>query len=1103
MRNGRLLLYLLTLIYQSAWSQSDSGPEQWHQVAIPQDGLYRLDRTFLEQQGILSSGDSLSQVTVYATRGGALPQSNAQPDRGQPVALSTYITENAVLFYAEGPDRRYYDEERRVFRIEQNPYDTVNYCYLTLGTSEARLPPTRPSAVSGRSTLITERLAVYHHEESQHNLLGSGRAWWGEAAEANESFSEVRFPVQSATSATLEVAAMSRSTVASRFTMMANGAAIGELPVRAAQGNEYGFRGRAAHDFFALDTIRQPPQISVRYESSTAHTGYLDYLTLNAKEPLVYRQSPLRFSDPAAQRGTLHQYEIQEARDRLLLWDISDPLVVQPQAFQQSDDALTFRVYADTLREFLLFDPVTAGAVPRYVGKVDRYHLRDIDVPELLIISPEAWREEAERLANFRRQHDGLSATVVTLPQVFQSFSGGRQDVSALRNFVITLYRRDQRLRYLLLLGDASYNYRSDDNHVPTYQSRESLHSVHSYASDDYYGFLEEHEGEWPERGNEVNEHDLEIGIGRLPVRTTEEARVVVDKLIRYATESSGRWRQRMLFVADDGDANKHQHQSDFLASFVEREQPAFHVQRLFMDSYPQEDNRAPEVQRRLNQAVARGTFLVDFIGHGGETAWTNEQILDLDMIQNWKNQKQLPIFLTATCEFGRYDDPQRASGAEEALLHPEGGAIALFTTSRPVFINTNFRVSTAFYEAAFGRDREQPLSTRRLGDLMRMTKNQSQAGIFNRNFILLGDPSMPLHPARSSVELDAIQVDGIVRDTLHPLELVTLRGTIKTSGEVDSTFQGVVYLDWWAPPQSITTLGEEDTTQRMTYHNREHRLHHGLTRVKNGRFATRVRLPRNAPTDYTDCKLTMYAVADADQREAAGAYNRIVVGGSPIEHQPDQHPPNITLFFNQETQPVPTTLYPHPTLIVKLYDESGINLADETHGLRLTVDSWQSFVLNDAFEATADTLYSGQLSFRLPELVSGNHTLRMEASDAYLNRGERTLNFSIVSDSTLLLQDFTVYPNPTDGVVNLSFRVGESVRARSAAIQIYNTTGEAIAQREVALNPGQVTHQLADMLSLTSLPPGTYLYAVTVADETGHQQTQRGKLLVNYSVRQ
>ncbi len=726
-------------------------------------------------------------------------------------------------------------------------------------------------------------------------------------------------------------------------------------------------------------------------------------------------------------------------------------------------------------------------------------NLLALATPDLLIVTSSPLQEEAERLAQFRRQHDSLRVAVVTLPQIYHAFSGGRQDVTAVRNFIRHLYRSDAQspLRYVLLFGDATYDYRrASATTVPTYQSRQSLHNVYSYASDDYFGFMDANEGYWPEQGSGINGYTIEVGIGRLPVNTPEEARTVVDKLIHYASapEATGPWRQEVLFVADDGDANKHQHQSDFLASWLEKEQPQQSVQRLFMDAYPQKEDRAPAVRERLNRAVARGVGLVDFIGHGGETAWTNEQILDLEMIEDWRNYDRLPVLVTATCEFGRYDDPRRASGAEVALLSADGGAIAVFTTSRPVFTSTNFQTSTAFYEAAFGTD----TSDRRLGDIMRITKNRSVAGALNRNFVLLGDPSMRYAPPRPRVTLTTLTAHGQPTDTLRPLDHVWIQGQVAdANGALDEAFSGTVYIDLLAAPREVTTLGQEGEGRTMTYQNRDFRLFRGQATVRNGRFVTEFVLPKNTVSTYGAGKFTFYAQDDARRQEASGAHP-VVVGGDPSPAAADNTPPSVALFFNREGQPVPSTLHPNPTLIVRLEDEHGINLADEAHGLRLVLDEWQEFSLNDDYEAALDAPGRGRATFRLPDLVEGSHTLRVRASDTYLNTTERSLSFRIVGDSVLLLQNVVVYPNPTAGAINLSFTLGEQVALGHAELQVYTPQGTMVYRRTIELVSGQESYTVSDELPRSGAAlPGLYLYRLTVYDAQGAHQQHSGKLLL------
>ncbi len=1072
----------------------------WHQVSVHEDGVYRLDRQFLEEHGIITAADSLSKVHLFGNRAGMLPQANdaavTEDLRELPVWLSA--EDDFLLFYGQGPDRTYYDDGLKMYRVEKHLYDTANYYFITRWVEPAPVMVTLPNFTYGTGVPITERLAVYHHERDLSNLLGSGRQWLGEELSSDNAELDISFPGAAAGAGSLEISVSSRATSRSTFEVLVDGEPLEPIAVDAAQKGLYGYQARSAREVFALSALPANPTVSLRYQDRTEKSGYLDHLTLNVREPLTYRQRPLWFSDPHVRRGTLHRYTVAQASAGLL-WDVTDPQSVAQQDYRGLDSAITFQTRADTLRSYLLFDPTDELPSPRYVGPVVNQNLRALATPDLLIITAPLLQSEAERLAQFRRQHDSLRAAVVTLPQIYHEFSAGRQDVTAVRNFIRHLYRRNAGLRYVLLFGDASYNYRTVNTAtVPTYQSRQSFHNVYSYASDDYFGFMDADEGEWPEQGNGINGHLLDIGIGRLPVNNPEEARTVVDKLIHYSTapKAQGPWRQEVLFVADDGDANKHQHQSDFLASWLERQQPQFAVQRLFMDAYPQPDDEAPAVRERINRAVERGVGLIDFIGHGGETAWTNEQILDLDMIGGWRNYDRLPVLVTATCEFGRYDDPRRASGAEVALLSPDGGAIALFTTSRPVFTTTNFQTSTAFYETAFGDSSDANL---RLGDIIRTTKNRSVAGTLNRNFVLLGDPSMRYAVASSGVTVAELTANGQVADTLRPLDLVRLEGQVTDeSGIANPGFDGTVFVDLLATPQETTTLGQESDGRVMSFENRDFRLFRGQATVQSGRFALEFTLPKNTKSTFGPGKFTFYARHKSLNQEASGA-RVVTVGGEATTTETDNTPPAVDLFFNREVRPVPGTLHPNPTLIVRLQDEHGINLADETHGLRLVLDEWQEFWLNDDYQAVPDEPGRGRAMFRLPDLVAGSHTLRVLASDTYLNTTERALTFRIVGDSVLLLQDVVVYPNPTEGAINVSFTLGERVALGHAELEVFTPQGTSIYRRTIELVSGQASYHVSDALprSGAAALPGLYLYRLTVHDRQGEQQQHSGKLLL------
>ena len=210
---------------------------------------------------------------------------------------------------------------------------------------------------------------------------------------------------------------------------------------------------------------------------------------------------------------------------------------------------------------------------------------------------------------------------------------------------------------------------------------------------------------------------------------------------MRYALDNRllGDWRTKLLLVADDGDATIHQGDANQLSTLIETRHPEFRPERLFLDTFRQDTiilpgqqaglvtERAPKVNQAINRAVEEGHLIINYAGHGGETGWAEEQILTVQDILSWKNSR-MPLFVTATCEFGRYDDPNVVSGAELAQLDRTGGAIGLLTTSRPVYASTNYLLNDAFYKAIFLAV-EGGFS--RLGDVMRATKNKQEPFVY------------------------------------------------------------------------------------------------------------------------------------------------------------------------------------------------------------------------------------------------------------------------------------------------------------------------------------------------------------------------------------
>ncbi|MEL6537180.1 MAG: type IX secretion system sortase PorU, partial [Bacteroidota bacterium] len=733
--------------------------------------------------------------------------------------------------------------------------------------------------------------------------------------------------------------------------------------------------------------------------------------------------------------------------------------------------------------------------------------------PDLIIVTPTEFLPAAERLAQFRETWDGFVVEVVTTDQVFNQFASGQPDVSAVRNMAKYVHDAYSNFRYLLVFGRGSYDYKhleteyENQNWVPVYQARNSLDPLATYSSDDYLGFLDDEEGEWEE--NLTGNHGLDIGVGRLPVISLEEAEVMVDKLIHYSQNprTLGDWRQRILFLADDEDNNTHQRDAERISQYVDTSESRFFVRKLYLDAFPQTQKGSfedsPEARLALNESIFRGALMVNYTGHGNELAWAEEGFFREDLIEKWKNLDQLPLFITATCEFGRHDSPRRRSAAEKILLSDQGGAIALLTTSRPVFSNSNFLVNRVFFEQAF-----YPLDngeSPRLGDIIMRTKNRSLNGVNNRNFILLGDPSMRL--AYPNYEIGITQVNGRSvdgeADTIQALGEVALTGIIRDGqGGRVSAFNGTLTAALYDNASVKQTLGNPPNNTPMPYAVRDNLLFRGQATVTDGQFSLTFVLPRNI--DYKEGlgRMHLYA-SDPDQHvDAQGVSGGLIVSGSQVTNL-DFSPPSLRLFMNDTTFQPGGATQPDPVLVVLTEDENGINLSQSQVGqtLRGQVDGGKEFSLSEFYTALPDEFGKGLIEYPLFDLEEGLHTVRVQAFDVYNNGATSELPFIVTTRGEIALEQVLNYPNPFTTSTTFRFAHNRAGDPLSINVQIYSAQGQLVRaiEWEVAEGTSLVDGLVWDGNDDQGLPlqSGLYLYKIFVKSEIDQVYTEATNRLV------
>jgi hypothetical protein len=495
-----------------------------------------------------------------------------------------------------------------------------------------------------------------------------------------------------------------------------------------------------------------------------------------------------------------------------------------------------------------------------------------------------------------------------------------------------------------------------------------------------------------------------------------------------------------------------------------------------------------------LQEAVNKGSLIVNYTGHGGTIGWAEEQILTIPQIEKWRNLNNMPLFVTATCEFGRYDDPIRVSGAELAVLNPKGGAIGLLTTTRPVYSNTNFLVNDAFYQTAF-----EPVNGQmpHLGEVIRFTKNKSVSGVNNRNFALLGDPSLRLAYPEKQIVLT--QMNAGLKDTLRALGKVNLAGEIQAHGNLDNNFNGWLTFKVFDKEIDGKTLGQNGSP--MTFRVQDRVLQTGTVAVQNGRFQAEFSLPKDIDYRFGEGKITFYAQHNKDYSDAGG-FAKPVIGGSSPAVTADNMPPQISLFMDNEKFVSGGTTDINTTLIARLSDESGINLSQIGigHAITATLDRVeQVFLLNDYFTPDTNSFKGGTVNYTFRNLSEGRHMLTVKAWDLQNNPATATIDFVVVKNPNVQLTSVFNYPNPFSEGTVFRFTHDRPEEDLNVVLQIYNAQGKLIKTQENDLGAtGDATQEIKWDLGGQKIPAGLYLYRLQVRSLlTGANGVFAGKVMV------
>lgn len=1057
----RILLLLVSLlnIHFGIAQSSVLSEGTWYKVGITQTGLYKIDRNTLDVLGVSGSVNP-QKIKIYGNGAkGMLPQLNSESRPIDLVENAIYISGEAdgsfdsndyILFYGLGPHKEVWTAEG--FEYERNIYSDTSFYFIRVDGANGRRIAKKASEGGSASSIVTSFDDHIVHEEDEKNLISSGREWFGPTLNSgdSESYSHQISGLNSSINLTLDV--VSQSSENAVFNISAGSNVVGSVSIDAVPdgpGTTYSLKARQVTDTFLLP---QAQSFDLRIEfngNASGERGYIDFYSMTFLRELRLHgnETDFRYSKNT---GELLQYEVAGGASNTTIWDVTDPTDIKEQQFSVSGNKAVFKSQSNQIEEFLVFEG-SDYPTPFIFGAVSNQDLRGNTALDGIIVTHPSFRTEAEQLAQFHREHDGLNVQVATTREVFNEFSSGRQDVAAIRDYARFVFQNGGRLKYLLLFGDCSYDYKdritNNTNFVLTYESRESFHPIFSYSSDDYFGFFEDDEGEWIESTS--GDHTLEIGIGRLPAKTQEEAKTMVDKIIYYSTSPStlGKWRGEMTYVGDDGDGNVHARHVEDLSELIDTTYAQYNINKVLLDAFVQEasgsSEKSPQASSALKTRIKNGTFLVNFIGHGNERLWMEEEILTKADIEELTNRNKLPIFVTATCEFGRYDDPIGVSGAEELLLLKQGGGIALLTTSRPVFASTNFSLNQAFHENIFRKESGQNL---RLGDVIRLTKNEGLEGPVNRNFTLLGDPMMmPSFPKMDIV----VNKVGNSLDTLSALEEVTFAGEIQSGGVLQPSFNGRLIVGIYDVKQSFKTIGQESTP--YTYQLRTNALFRGEATVREGKFSVTFVVPKNISYQYQKGKMSFYAWDEKSNVDAGGSSRDFVIGGTSTNPSFDNEAPIVSAYLNDPSFKNGSIVGDSPLLIAKIEDESGVTTtrAGVVQGITLKLGG-ETINLNDFYTADPDEFQKGTITYPMQDLAPGKYQATLGVWDTHNNLAETTVEFEVTDKPILFVYNSLAYPNPVTDATTFSFEHDREDEDLYVSLLVYGTKGEVVSKQNM-----------------------------------------------------
>jgi len=1092
----------------------------WTKLSIDKSGVFKIDNTLMGQiasnLGVAISDIDPRKIGVFGQKGGMLPEKNLDYDYDDLKELSLEIVggndgvfdnDDYMLFYAEGPDS-WKINSTGVASNKKNIYSDFSYLFITIKDDLGK----RISEVDKVTTEANQILNTYNsfefHELDEVNFIDSGQDWFGENLVNNSDFAvSFDFPNRD-TSKDI--------TVKTGFGISYLNSSTVDVFVN--ENREYSvglFTNNSQKQVERTSvTVDADEEIVVSFDIDYGGKGkcLLDYVEVSAISKLVAQNKQYSFRNiESINISGVSEFRISNPENIRSIWNVTNPLTPQKILLSSGVNYDYFRTDSDIIEEYILITN-DDFLIPEVIGKVENQNLHGNTAVDYIIVSHKDFINSAEKLASFHREK-GLVVNVVDIEQIYNEFSSGRQDLIAIRQYVRMLYKRGgfpSKLKYLLLYGDASYDFKdkinNNTNYVPSYQGNQYIPNgtyVFAYVSDDYFGLMDDNEGDG------IFEGDLlDIAIGRIPIMSDKEGDDIVYKIENYnSNESFGDWRNKIQFVADDvSDKTRDLMQdSEALSQSLSERNSNYNHQKVYLDTYQIERtsgrNTYPQAHIDLMQNVQNGNLVTNYFGHGNEEKWTGEELFDIGDIDNFSNINNLPLFVTVTCEFSRFDNPGKYTGGEKLLAYKDGGGIGLFSTTRVIYVGVGKKINKKILELLLPENNRDPIS---LGEVLRLVKN-SVLDKGKRTVSLFGDPAMMLAYPEKEIYINSINYNDLgVADTLKSLMKVYIEGEIRSGSVKDESFNGVAYPLVFDKKQELESLDNNNFGKITPYWIQKNVIYKGKSEVNNGEFTMEFVVPKDINYSFGKGKISFYAISD--NTDASGSDSDIIVGGVDVLSNIDIDGPKMNVYMNNEFFADGGITNSSPVFMADLEDISGINTVGNGigHDLKMTLineETYQEILLNEFYESAMDDFTKGKVSYKMFGLEPGSYTINIVAWDVFNNSSNSKLHFYVKSDEELLIKDIINYPNPFNDETTFKFSHNRPNKTLSVKIEIFTIYGMPVKTIFQDNNyDGFVVNDIVwngKSDKGANLPSGTYIYKVSTISENGISSNQEVNKLI------